>query len=628
VDRIARAMHALFDAPEAGAAVGFAMYDEQLRYVAVSESVAAVHGHPAEESVGRTVREVMPDIADELEPILHQVLETGEPRLEVEVGAAGRGDRVWLGNYYPLRDGGAAVLGAIVVEITDRKRAEHALREAGERLARAQRLARMGAWTLHVDDERAEWSEELFEIYGVAGPEAPGLDRWLPMVVPDDRDALSAAMAQAIEKGAPFDRHFRFRRPSGVLVHIRTAGTAVRDASGRVVALKGFAQDVTELRRALDQQRAVAQLGQAALSRVDLDALFDEAVAVVAEVMLVEQAILTERLPDGRFLVRAGRGWREGAIGDIVAPTGQSGYTYETGGPVLVADWNREQRFEYTRILRDVGVRSGASVPIGRFGVLGVESVHVHHFGQDDVTFLQSVANVLAAAIDARGAAERISELAGARQRLVAQALDAEERTRRGIAEALHDGALQEALVLRHSVGRLLGGGLGGQEDAERVRGAIERMADQLREAMVALHPTVLQAGGLAPALTAVAEQQARIGGFSADVDVDPAAVGVRDQLVLSIARELLVNAAKHARARHVRVQVRRAGDTVELEVADDGAGIAEERLRAAVAEGHIGLASSAERVAAVGGRLEIGGGPGHGTVATARLPAPPAAAA
>jgi PAS domain S-box-containing protein len=621
VDQIARAMLALFEAPAAGAAVGFAMYDARLRCVALSESLAAVHGHTAGESIGRTVREVLPQYADELEPILREVLATGRPRLEVEVGPGAEDGRVWLGSYYPLRDAGDAALGAIVVEITDRKRAERALRESSERLSEAQRLAHMGAWTWHVDEQRSDWAEELFDVYGFSGPDAPPIDEWLQGVVEEDREGLMAAMSRA-QSGGPFDAAFRFRRPTGLLVHIRTAGTPVFDADGRVIALKGFAQDVTELRRALEQQRAVARLGQAALSGADLDALFEEAVEVVADVMLVGQAFLTERLPDGHFRVRAGRGWRAGVVGkEDVSPTGQSGYTLATGAPVLIEDWEREDRFAYPQLLRDAGARSGASVPIATFGVLGVESVHPHQFGPDDIAFLQSVGNVLAAAIEARRAAGRISELAEARQRLVAQALDAEERTRRAVAESLHDGALQEALVLRHSVGRLLGGGVGGQEEAERVRGAIERVADQLREAMVALHPTVLQAGGLEPALTAVAEQQARIGGFTAEVDVEPAAVGVRDQLVLSIARELLVNAAKHARAHRVDVHVRRAGDGVELEVADDGAGIPEERLRAAVDEGHIGLASSAERVEAVGGRLVIGGGPGRGTVATARLP-------
>lgn len=457
-----------------------------------------------------------------------------------------------------------------------------------------------------------------------AGPAAPTLQEWAALLVPEDREALLYRLLDAIKDGEPFEVHFRFRRPSGHVRHIRAAGDAPRGPDGQVVALRGFAQDVTEARRAEQQQRAVAQLGQLALVGAELDALFGRAIELISEVMLVEQALLTERLPDGRFLVRAGRGWREGAVGEIVPGTGQSGYTLQTHAPVVVPDWSAERRFAYSRILRDVGVRSGASVPVGAperpFGVLGVESVHLHHFGDDDVVFLQSVANVLASAIEARRADEQIRELADARQRLVAQALDAEERTRRTIAEALHDGALQEALILRHSLRRLLG--RHASPDVERAHGAVDRMAGQLREAMVALHPTVLQAGGLGPALTAVAEEQARLGGFDVEVSIAPDAAGVRDELILSIARELLVNAAKHASARAVRVDVRRSADGVELEVADDGAGIPEDRLRTAVAQGHIGLASSAERVEAVGGALVIGGGPGRGTVATARLPA------
>jgi PAS domain S-box-containing protein len=507
----------------------------------------------------------------------------------------------------------------------ERLRIEEALRESRAQLVEAHRLARMGVWTWHMRERRADWSDELFRVFGMAGPDAPTLEQWRTLVVPEDRDALIERLLEAMRADEPFHVHFRFRRPNGIVAHIRAAGDSVRGEDGRIAAVRGFAQDVTEVRRAEAQQRAVAQLGQLALSGAGLDELFDRAVGAVADVMLVEQAVLTERLEDGSFLIRAGRGWREGAVGrDIVPGTGQSGYTLATGAPVVVEDWAAERRFAYSQLLRDVGVRSGAAVPVGGedqpFGVLGAQSVHLHHFTPDDVNFLQSVANVLAAAIERRRAAERIGELAEARQRLVAQALDAEERTRRIIADTLHDGPLQEALILRLRLSRLRGPEPAGDE-LDRVRDAVERMAGQLRDAMLALHPAVLQARGLEPALQAVAEQQAERGGFTVDVSVDPAAVGVRDELILSLARELLVNATKHAGARHVRVAVRRQADGVELVVADDGAGIAAERLRTAVAQGHIGLASSAERVEALGGRLSITGAPGQGTVATARLP-------
>jgi two-component system NarL family sensor kinase len=138
---------------------------------------------------------------------------------------------------------------------------------------------------------------------------------------------------------------------------------------------------------------------------------------------------------------------------------------------------------------------------------------------------------------------------------------------------------------------------------------------------MVDLHPVVLEVAGLESALAVVADQQARQGRFDCDVRIDPAAGGLRDDLVISLARELLTNAAKHADATRVRVDVRRDPDAIVLEVADDGAGIPEGRLPDALREGHIGLASSIQRVEALGGTLTLERAPGGGTAAAVRLP-------
>jgi two-component system NarL family sensor kinase len=143
-----------------------------------------------------------------------------------------------------------------------------------------------------------------------------------------------------------------------------------------------------------------------------------------------------------------------------------------------------------------------------------------------------------------------------------------------------------------------------------------------LREVMLELHPVVLEVGGLESALGAVAAQQGQLGGFEAVVHVEPDTGGPRDELVVSLARELLVNAAKHSGARRVDVAVRRAGAELVLEVSDDGRGIPEGRLPAALREGHIGLASTRQRVEAVGGSVELGDRPGGGTRVTAAIPA------
>jgi two-component system NarL family sensor kinase len=143
-----------------------------------------------------------------------------------------------------------------------------------------------------------------------------------------------------------------------------------------------------------------------------------------------------------------------------------------------------------------------------------------------------------------------------------------------------------------------------------------------LRDVMTAMHPTVLQAGGLEAALQAVAEQYGRSGGFTAHVDVDPDATGAVDDLLLSVARELLENAARHARASAVEVAVRNEQGWIVIEVADDGCGIEPGGAERAQAGGAIGLASCRERVEALGGSLEIAPAEGGGTRVTARAPA------
>ena len=76
---------------------------------------------------------------------------------------------------------------------------------------------------------------------------------------------------------------------------------------------------------------------------------------------------------------------------------------------------------------------------------------------------------------------------------------------------------------------------------------------------------------------------------------------------MLSLARELLRNAGKHARAGRVGVTVGLEEDTVRLDVVDDGVGLAEDRLPEALGSGHIGLASSRERAEAIGGSFRVG---------------------
>lgn len=182
--------------------------------------------------------------------------------------------------------------------------------------------------------------------------------------------------------------------------------------SGEIVTIY---DDVTERKHAemetqtrMRQQAAVADLGQRALSGLSLHELFGEAVALVARILDVEYSAALELLPDRAALrLRAGVGWRDDFVGHaIVSADGdtQAGYTLLSREPVIVEDLRTERRFHDQHLWHDYRVVSGMSVIIGEltqpFGVLSAHTTQQRTFAIHDTYFLQSVANILAAAID------------------------------------------------------------------------------------------------------------------------------------------------------------------------------------------------------------------------------------
>ncbi len=119
----------LVEAMQSGAPVGFAFVDTDFRLVQMNQTLAEVNGSPAEEQLGKTVAEVVPDVWAQMQPVYERVLRSGEPEvnLEVERERGTTGDlRSWLSSYYPVRVEGEVIgLGVIVIDITDRTEAEH-----------------------------------------------------------------------------------------------------------------------------------------------------------------------------------------------------------------------------------------------------------------------------------------------------------------------------------------------------------------------------------------------------------------------------------------------------------------------------------------------------------------------
>jgi PAS domain S-box-containing protein len=139
--RAAQESFAQLDTLLVSAPVGIGFWDQDLRFVRVNDALAALNRLAPEEHVGRTLAEVIPTLAPVLEPLYRRVLESGEPIVHTESTderALVQGDRRhWLSSYYPVRtsDGEVIGVGGVIMEITDRKRADDRLRllaEAGE----------------------------------------------------------------------------------------------------------------------------------------------------------------------------------------------------------------------------------------------------------------------------------------------------------------------------------------------------------------------------------------------------------------------------------------------------------------------------------------------------------------
>ncbi len=205
-------------------------------------------------------------------------------------------------------------------------------------------------------------------------------------------------------------------------------------------------------------------------------------------------------------------------------------------------------------------------------------------------------------------------DLIAARRRVI----EAADAARRQVTRDLHDGAQQQfvnALInlqlarQKWSSDPERAGALLDAADSEAARGLLA-----LRELAAGIHPAILTDGGLAEALISLTA------GLSFPVDLDVLSVRLLPAIEASVyffCSEALTNVAKHARATAARVHIGVHGETLRVEVADDGVG------GAASGPGRTGLLGLGDRIGALDGTLEIVSALSQGTTLRAEIPLP-----
>ncbi|MFG2309254.1 sensor histidine kinase [Streptomyces sp. NPDC048566] len=208
---------------------------------------------------------------------------------------------------------------------------------------------------------------------------------------------------------------------------------------------------------------------------------------------------------------------------------------------------------------------------------------------------------------------------------LLGLAMDAQERERRSLAEALHDQALQNVLAARQDVDEGRSPEYR-QEALGRADLALAEAAQQMRSIVGELHPAVLEELGLVRAVQALLERARDRGRFDVREHYESVPRFRLETLAFDAARELIGNIVKHAGARHVRIRLYTRDGTMGMLVEDDGVGLPPGATTDSVRRGHIGLASLRVRIESAGGRLLLEPRLPGGTSALVELPLAPAA--
>ncbi|WP_328996078.1 histidine kinase [Kribbella sp. NBC_01245] len=419
--------------------------------------------------------------------------------------------------------------------------------------------------------------------------------------------------------------------PPGATMVVARLDGLTREETGLVRGMARVTAITMRMLRVLDDERTAREeierlaAEQAALRRVATlvataaspDDVFAAVAAEVGQLLGADYTELTHFLPSETATVAA---WS--ATGEPVPSMGPTAL----GDRKLAALIDQTHRPERVQYGEDEGppvtaavplrIRSAVGVPIivhgHLWGVMAVGSAGDQFAPPDTESRLADFTELVATAIANAGAQ---AELKASRSRIVASA----DETRRRIERDLHDGAQQRlvslALRLRAAQAAVPPELDELSANLDSITDELTRALEDLREMARGIHPTILAEGGLGPALKTLARRSS----IPVELNVRmqerlPERVEVTAYYVLS---EALANAAKHASAAVIHVQVDTTDGVMRLAVSDDGAGGADP----ARGSGLVGLK---DRVEAAGGELTIHSPPGKGTRLVVELPVAP----
>jgi len=277
-------LQAIYD----GAPVGLGFLDTNMRYISINKRLAEMNGAPIADHIGRRVGDLYPEMFKIVGPYIRTAL-GGESLTGIEATYAkpvpdGQ-RRTLLLSYQPVRDEANEVIGVsvAVVDITERKRAEEALKESEDHYRHAVELNPQIPWTMDPSGLSIEISPRWAEVTGLSLEQSQG-HGWLEALHPDDVPPMLEQMKKVLPTGDPIDMEYRVTKGNGQWRWMRTRGLPRRDASGKIVCWYGSVEDIDDRKK---MEQALIE------SEALLKAVFD---AVPVGIVIAEA-------PNGRIVI-------------------------------------------------------------------------------------------------------------------------------------------------------------------------------------------------------------------------------------------------------------------------------------------------------------------------------------
>jgi diguanylate cyclase (GGDEF)-like protein/PAS domain S-box-containing protein len=405
-------------------------------------------------------------------------------------------------------------------------------------------------------------------------------DMWARQLHPEDAERVLAEEAE-YAGGAMFSipLEYRLLHRDGHPVWVRDDALMIEGEDG-VRRWHGVLSDVTDQKEAEAelalrgaQQAAVARLGEHALQGASPTDLMQEAIDSAARLLGVELGAVAELdRQSSTFRVTQGQ---LGVGVDELVPGGtdsHAGYTVLTGAPVVVSDFEREERFRLSPVLARHGVRSGITVLVegrrGPFAVFGLHSTSPREFKPGDVDFVQALANVLGNALDRQLTDDDIryralhDPLTGQPNRILFldRLQHATERLRR------HPGSLNAILALDLDRFKLVNDSLGHKVGDELLAAAAPRLKQAVRSS-----DTVARFGG------------DEFGILLEDIGSEQAAIEMAQRIAGVFTRPFVLEGSEHFVTTSIGIALAEGGELAEdlLRDADAAMHRAKERGRA-----------------------------------------------